>query len=242
MHLDSTDWHASQDAQRERLSAWLDGALPVEERAALDAHLASCAACQREVNSLRQVRALLRALPDSTPPRSFLLPLEGELATAAAAPETPPATVPHIERPAGMQIVERRWPRRAQRFGGLAAALGLALLGTSALLGGHHGGTSSTASTAANAPATTSYAPSRSATGTPGASARLPADGTNQQADAGATSGAPPQQNPISSATPGPTASEETPPFVPLAGGGLLASGLILLVGGSVADRRTPGR
>ncbi|HEX6122642.1 MAG TPA: zf-HC2 domain-containing protein [Ktedonobacterales bacterium] len=230
MHLDPNhsraDWHANHEAQRERLSAWLDGALPAEERAALEAHLATCAACQRELDGLRQVRALLRALPDPTPPRPFLLPLDGELAMPA-----PPTS--HIARPAGMRVAPRRWPRRAQRLGGLAAALGLALLGTSALLGGHHG-----ADSAATTAMSSSYAPAVGAgASTVTADARVPADSGQQHAPAGA-----PAPTPASRTVDGaPTVSEAAPPFVPLAGGGLLAGGLILLVGGSLADRRAPG-
>jgi anti-sigma factor RsiW len=239
MHLDPndsrTEWHANHDAQHERLSAWLDGALAAEERAALEAHLATCAACQRELEGLRQVRALLRALPAPTPPRPFLLPLEGEL-TASPTPSAP--LTPHLAQTAGMRVAPRRWPRRAQRFGGLAAALGLALLGTSALLGGHHD-TNSAATTAMQAPAS-SYAPIVGAgASTATAGSRAPADSGQQHAPTGV-----PAPTPASRAVDGAptlTASEATPPFMPLAGGGLLAGGLILLVGGSVADRRGSG-
>lgn len=55
------------------LSAYADGRLGATESRALEAHLATCAACQAELAGLRAVRDALRALPQVDQPRSFRL-------------------------------------------------------------------------------------------------------------------------------------------------------------------------
>ena len=45
---------------RRRLGAYLDGALPERVARATEAHLTACAACEREVDTLRRLRAALR--------------------------------------------------------------------------------------------------------------------------------------------------------------------------------------
>ncbi len=45
---------------RENLSAYLDNELPAGEKAALESHLASCAACARELAELRKVSAVFK--------------------------------------------------------------------------------------------------------------------------------------------------------------------------------------
>ncbi|MBC7233364.1 MAG: zf-HC2 domain-containing protein [Chloroflexi bacterium] len=59
---------------QEELSAFLDGALTPRERRRVEKHLEQCAACRRDLASLQQTVALLRAAPMVKPPRSFLLP------------------------------------------------------------------------------------------------------------------------------------------------------------------------
>jgi hypothetical protein len=61
------------DTQQELLSAYLDNQLGGVERAALERSLAADAALRAELEELRTVRQLLRALPAPTPPRSFTL-------------------------------------------------------------------------------------------------------------------------------------------------------------------------
>lgn len=137
-------WHESPEYRQEQLSAALDGALAADEQAALDAHLAGCESCRSELEELRQVRALLRALPEPALPRSFLLPTEGELAAPRAPAHTreiPPVGDMAGETPVTPLRPRDRWEhpsRRAMRtlgvtrwIGTIAAALGLALfLGT----------------------------------------------------------------------------------------------------------------
>ncbi|MCX6028583.1 MAG: zf-HC2 domain-containing protein [Chloroflexi bacterium] len=61
--------HVSADL----LSAYLDNQATAAERARVDAHLATCAACRTELDSLRQTVALVRALPRVAVPRAFTL-------------------------------------------------------------------------------------------------------------------------------------------------------------------------
>ena len=54
-----------------RLSAWVDGELDASEAAALDAHLRSCALCQRRCDVLRTARDRFRTL---SPPPAPVVP------------------------------------------------------------------------------------------------------------------------------------------------------------------------
>lgn len=99
--------HSDWDVQRERLSAYLDSELATSERAGVQAHLADCEQCQRELAALRQTRDLLRALPAPALPRAFALPLSPSPSERRAMPA---------------------WSRPAQALGGLAAMIGLGLL------------------------------------------------------------------------------------------------------------------
>lgn len=124
--------HESPEYRREQLSAALDGMLAPEEQSALDAHLAGCETCARELEELRQVRMLLRAMPEPALPRSFLLPTEGELVAPRSAARTaeraPATTVTPLRQPtrtATRTLQVTRW------LGTIAAVLGMALfLGT----------------------------------------------------------------------------------------------------------------
>ena len=55
------------DAWNDRLSEYLDGELTAAERGTLDAHLAACDGCRRDLEELRALTARARALPDSPP-------------------------------------------------------------------------------------------------------------------------------------------------------------------------------
>ena len=61
------------DAQREHLSAYLDGALPDHERIALEQRLQDDQALAEELRELQITTALLRDLPAIAPPRTFTL-------------------------------------------------------------------------------------------------------------------------------------------------------------------------
>ena len=122
--------------RQEQLSAALDGMLTPDEQAMLDGHLAGCATCSRELEELRQVRSLLRAMPQPALPRSFLLPTENAVAPsrAAAAAQHPerdraPIPLPARRNPGAARAV--RTLRLTRRIGTVAAVIGLALfLGT----------------------------------------------------------------------------------------------------------------
>lgn len=247
--------HSDWDAQRERLSAYLDGELPATERAALDAHLRDCAQCQRELAALRQTRALLRALPAPAAPRDFRLPAQPAIATTGR--RGPPA-----------------WARPMQALGTIAAMIGLAFLIATALpqlprpmAGGMAGGAETSAGThqtvygpvngtpipsltASSITATASadqssgqLTPQASATGTPGntlehaptaAPTSAPA-GSSSGSSSGSSAGSNSHYSPETSAP----ASPPTPfPIVPVAGFTLLFGGGAAVAVGSLARRR----
>jgi len=64
------------------LSAYIDGQLTAAERARVERHLAACADCRRDVETLRQTVALLRRVPLKPVPRSFALPASARAAQA----------------------------------------------------------------------------------------------------------------------------------------------------------------
>ncbi len=57
---------------REQFSAWVDKALGVEARAGLEAHLAGCADCRRELERFQQTVALLHAVEPARAPAGFV--------------------------------------------------------------------------------------------------------------------------------------------------------------------------
>ncbi|MGH7530170.1 MAG: anti-sigma factor, partial [Gemmatimonadales bacterium] len=59
------------DQWTDRLSEYLDGELPAAERAALEAHLATCADCRDTAAELRTVVARAQALEDRPPARDL---------------------------------------------------------------------------------------------------------------------------------------------------------------------------
>jgi hypothetical protein len=119
--------HQVPEYRQEQLSAALDGMLAPDEQAMLDAHLAGCATCSRELEELRQVRRLLRAMPEPALPRSFLLPTEE--AVGARQPNPNLAPIPLHRNPGPARAV--RTLRLTRQIGTIAAVIGLALfLGT----------------------------------------------------------------------------------------------------------------
>src|SRR5262245_64100612 len=57
---------------REQLSALIDDTLGGEERSAVEAHLATCAECRRELDQLRGTVGLLRAAKPERAPAGFV--------------------------------------------------------------------------------------------------------------------------------------------------------------------------
>lgn len=247
--------HGDRDQRREQLSAYLDGELEDGERKQLEAHLVDCAACQRELAELRQMRQILRALPKPALPRSFTLPVPAqESATTAARRNalsaTGARTAAHPARRGG------RLARAAQWTGGLAASVGLLLILGSALLAG--GGGQSAASNASTGRPPSSYSSQQSATApsASGASTHQPQVGapsnathTPQANDTGsptatptdtpsaepsATNAGPQHSAPFGAEIPSVSSSE----ILGLAGAGLAGGGVLLFVGGSIGRRR----
>jgi anti-sigma factor RsiW len=59
----------------EGVTGYVDGALPPEQREAVEAHLAECAACRSQVESERDLKQGLRSLPPVEPPAGLELRL-----------------------------------------------------------------------------------------------------------------------------------------------------------------------
>jgi len=75
----SADREGTRDAWTDRLSEYLDGGLPKRERAGLEAHLATCAACTTTLGELRRVAERAHALPDRSPDADLWPGIEARL-------------------------------------------------------------------------------------------------------------------------------------------------------------------
>ncbi len=104
----------------EQLSAYLDNALGAPERASLERRLRSDAGLAQALRELRAMRSLLRALPQPTPPRSFLLPEDDDNMA-------PPTRSVRQAPGRGARGAAPLWSRVVTWSGGLAAVLGIAL-------------------------------------------------------------------------------------------------------------------
>jgi anti-sigma-K factor RskA len=123
---------------RETAGAYVLDALPADERAAFEAHLAGCAACREDVE---QLRVAADALPASAPPVApppelkarIMAVVESEAALLAAAGE-------RADRPERPERRRRRWSLRTLSpalAAGLAALLvGVGVAGGLAIGGG----------------------------------------------------------------------------------------------------------
>ncbi|HEU4783006.1 MAG TPA: zf-HC2 domain-containing protein [Ktedonobacterales bacterium] len=230
--------HESPEYRQEQLSAALDGMLAPEEQAALDEHLAGCEMCTREREELRQVRMLLRAMPEPALPRSFLLPTEGELAaphrpsrTAERAPSTAPNVTPLRQptRRPSRTLQVTRW------IGTIAAVLGMALF-LSTLVA--HQGANHSAS-APNSGQSPQYGGPNPAVGggtanggTIPSPTRTFSIGEGQPADKAATATSSPTIPATSSGTP--VTTRVSPSSAPTTGDILRIAALALLFGGIV--------
>ena len=97
---------------REEFSALIDGELAPDARAAVEAHIAQCPDCLRELDAIKRIDGSYRGLPPQSAPRGFEEGVRKALTAAATA------------RP-------RWWPRLAPVLA--AAALVLVVLGTMTL-------------------------------------------------------------------------------------------------------------
>lgn len=96
----------------DRLADYVDGTLDPTERAAVDAHLATCGRCHGEVAAATGARTALASIPEVPPP----------LGVASAALDLANATKGTRVRRAGTE------PPRWYRFAGVAAAAAAALV------------------------------------------------------------------------------------------------------------------
>lgn len=105
---DITHGERAGDPWVDRLSEYVDGDLAGAERAALEAHLATCDACAAALEDLRAVVSQAHALID-TPPAQDLWPgIAAQIAAESAAPErAAPAPV----------VTHRAWWTRRFEFG-----------------------------------------------------------------------------------------------------------------------------
>lgn len=129
----------------EQLSASLDQQLSAQEQAMCDAHLSTCQQCQQMLADLRQTVALVRALPQQSLPRSFVLPANLELPARESSPVTSISEQPRRVLPYFVRSTVRA-------VSTLAAVLGIIFL-LAGVLGPlfsvHGGGTAAPSSTLA---------------------------------------------------------------------------------------------
>ena len=73
------------------LSAYHDGALPPQERAAVESHLSECVACKAELSEIERARAALAALPKLKAPSGLNAKIKAQIALEPSCPkESPP--------------------------------------------------------------------------------------------------------------------------------------------------------
>jgi hypothetical protein len=82
------------------LAAYVDGSLPQPERAAVGAHLATCARCTQDVANATSARSALRAIPEVAIPAGLSLPTDADAASVATAARRR-STAPAWQRWAG---------------------------------------------------------------------------------------------------------------------------------------------
>ena len=158
-----TEHNGQQEKQHlttTQLSTLLDGQLPVEEREFSDAHLATCEQCQQELESLRQTKMLLHAMPRPALSRSFTLPVSTQQVDTSTipAPITPITEYRSTPRRASSRPYYARTALRT--IGTLAAMVGLVLLLSSLIpFVTHRGGGTAQSGSSTTSPTTTQATP-----------------------------------------------------------------------------------
>jgi Putative zinc-finger len=108
-----------------QLRAYLDGELPALERAAVGAHIGSCAACRHTLETQRALAAQMRALlpaPAAIPDPHMAL---GRLRSAAQAPAGPASAEMKSTGRTSMQYQISFWARRRSWLAGVAAIVAI---------------------------------------------------------------------------------------------------------------------
>jgi hypothetical protein len=138
-----------QHLTNEHLSAMLDGQLSEDEQEYARKHLPTCEQCQQRQAELRQMVALLHALPQPALPRSFALPLDMTLTEQTLTP------IKEARRPLRSRPATPLFPNYVystlRAISTIAAVIGIIFLLTS-LFPTHMGG-SATSSTGMAVPA-----------------------------------------------------------------------------------------
>jgi hypothetical protein len=173
----------SHDAWSDRLSEYLDGLMSADDHAACEAHLATCVECSRTLESLREVVAQARALPDLPPADDLWPEIHQRIGYGSVVPDTRRRFAFRLPRHVHLTLPQ------AMAAGFVLVALSGGLMwwvlrqGSPAPPGGSRG--ESGGLTAARPEAGTSG-------GAPGpAAARAPERGTPRTAAAGASGSAP---------------------------------------------------
>jgi hypothetical protein len=97
------------------LADYLEGDLDLDRRAIVDAHLAGCEECSRELGELRSTVALLRGLPDPVPPADLV----DNIMSRVRSGEARPSLISRI----GAWAEDFLWPGLAVPAAAAAAAL-----------------------------------------------------------------------------------------------------------------------
>ena len=104
----------------DRLSEYVDGELPTEERTALEAHLATCADCRATLGELRKVVGRARSIHDRAPKADLWPGIHARLTPRAATEGSP------LGRPGVTDIRSRRFSFNVPQL--IAASIALVLL------------------------------------------------------------------------------------------------------------------
>lgn len=105
-------------ATEQILGDFIEGTLTAEERAAVDAHLTSCASCAALVADLERVHVAARSLGPITPPDHLWLEIAGRIRLEAQTSKTPAPAVSTPARPPARTTTSDSW-----QWLGVAAAL-----------------------------------------------------------------------------------------------------------------------
>ena len=114
------------------LSQALDDQLDSAARAALDAHLAACAACAEDMRLLRRAGAVLAASGPAEPPDDLAARVQAAILAHPHKPAAParhtPAATRHTARAAGRSSLIERWLPIAWPAAAIATLFASALL------------------------------------------------------------------------------------------------------------------
>lgn len=137
------------DQWTDRLSEYLDGLLPPAERAALEAHLAGCAACAETLAELRRVLARARALDDQPPAADLWAGIAARIGLTPAAG----AGVLDLEERRRSRWARRRFSLSVPQLAAASVALMVLSAGAAWLVRSRTPSTLATATTPVLAPA-----------------------------------------------------------------------------------------